>query len=175
LDQKYLYFYLSNKLINKILINDKNKQQKISEELMHREKLITNIPYLIYNTKKPFFDSMPNNTISLININSIKDFEKKIGRKIQKERFRANFYIKNIDAWSEFNWINKKILINNSLFMVLKKIPRCSATNLVPNLNISDINIPLTLKKIYGHINMGVYLVPLTDGKVEVGNRINVY
>ena len=175
LDHKYLYFYLSNQLINKILINDKSEQQSFSVELMNREKLIKNIPYLIYNIQNPFFDSMPNNTISLININTIKDFEKKIGRKIQKERFRANFYIKDIDPWDEFNLINKKILINNSLFKVLKKIPRCSATNLVPNLDISDINIPLTLKKIYGHINMGVYLVPLTDGVVEVGNKINVF
>ena len=137
-----------------------------------REKLIKSTPYLIYNDKNPFFDTMPHNSISLININSIKDFEKIIERKIELERFRANLYIKNAAPWEEFNWINKKILINNCLFKVVKKIPRCSATNLIPNFDISNINLPIKLKKCYGHSNMGVYLIPLTDGEVEIGNII---
>jgi uncharacterized protein len=175
LDNKYLYFYLSNKLINKILLKNENQYQLFSDELMNREKSIKQKPYLIYNQNNPFFDTMPDNSISLINISSIKDFEKKINRKIEIERFRANFYIKDLNPWKEFNWLNKKISINNSVFKVVKKIPRCSATNLVPNLDISDINIPSKLKTVYGHINMGIYLVPLTDGIVKVGNNIDVY
>lgn len=174
LDKKYLYFYLSNKLINKIILNNENEYQSFSDELMDREKSIKQTPYLIYNPKNPFFDTMPDNSISLINISTIKDFEKKINRKIEIERFRANFYINDLEPWEEFNWINKSISINNTSFKVTKKIPRCTATNLVPNLDISDINIPSKLRKNYGHINMGIYLVPLSNGVVEVGNKINV-
>ena len=65
---------------------------------MSREKLITNTPYLIHNEDFPFFDTMPYNSISLININSIKDLEKKINRKIEFERFRANVYIKKYQS-----------------------------------------------------------------------------
>ena len=118
---------------------------------------------------------MPQNSISLINLNSVKDFEKKINYKIDHERFRGNIYINNVYPWAEFEWINKEILINDCSFQVFKKIPRCSATSLVLDSNKSDINLPKKLRETYGHINMGIYLVPLTDGIVKVGNNIDVY
>ena len=115
---------------------------------------------------------MPHNSISLINMNSINDFSKKINYKINHERFRGNIYIKNLEAWSEFDWINKKILINNCLFKVLSKIGRCSATNLSTDSVIPDINLPKTLRKVYGHINMGIYLKPLNNGKIFIKDFI---
>ena len=141
---------------------------------MSREKLIKNTPYLIHNEEHPFFDTMPYNSISLININSIKDFEKKINRKIEFERFRANAYIKNIDPWVEFSWINKKVLIENCLFRVVKRISRCSATNLIPNSGISDMNLPRVLKECYGFSDMGIYLIPLSDGEIKIGDIIKL-
>ena len=117
-----LSLFLNKKLINKITLDNKDNLKIFSNDLMSREKLITNTPYLIHNEDFPFFDTMPYNSISLININSVKDFEKKINRKIEFERFRANIYIKDIDPWIEFNWINKKILVNDCLFKVVKKI-----------------------------------------------------
>ncbi|MDC0585736.1 MOSC domain-containing protein, partial [Candidatus Pelagibacter sp.] len=71
------------------------------------------------------------------------------------------------------NWINKVILINNIQFKVLKNIPRCSATNLKINSNESDINLPNMLNKIYGHVDMGIYLAPLQNGQVKVGDTIS--
>ena len=119
-----LSLFLNKKLINKITLDNKDNLKIFSNDLMSREKLITNTPYLIHNEDFPFFDTMPYNSISLININSIKDLEKKINRKIEFERFRANVYIKNIEPWFEFGWINKKILIDDCLFKVVKKISR---------------------------------------------------
>jgi uncharacterized protein YcbX len=117
---------------------------------------------------------MPQNSISLVNMNSIKDFEKKIDHKLNHERFRGNIYINNIDPWVEFNWINKKIFINDCSFMVLKKIPRCSATNLGLNSDIFDINVPQKLRAIYGHIDMGIYLKPLNDGTININDKIKL-
>jgi uncharacterized protein YcbX len=117
---------------------------------------------------------MPHNSISLINMNSIRDLEKKANHKISHDRFRGNIYIKNIDPWIEFSWINKQILINDCLFKVAEKIPRCSATNLVPNSDVVDINLPKKLREIYGHINMGIYLKPLTDGKINISDQIKI-
>ena len=53
--------------------------------------------------------------------------------------------------------LNKIIKINQILFKVVKNIPRCSATNLLPNTDKVTINLPITLKKHYNHIDMGVY------------------
>jgi len=169
-----LFLFLNKKLINKIALDNKDNFKIFSNELMRREKLITNTPYLIHNEDCPFFDTMPYNSISLININSIKDFERKINRKIEFERFRANIYIKNIDPWIEFNWINKKILVNDCLFKVVKKISRCSATNLIPNFDTSDINLPRKLRECYGCSDMGIYLMPLSDGEIKTGGIIKL-
>jgi len=167
-----LSFLHEGNLIKKISLNDNKNLKIISDEIKNREPTINYSTYLIKNFNFPFFDTMPQNSISLINMNSIKDFEKKINHKIDHERFRANIYIENVDPWIEFEWINKTITINNCLFKVLKKIPRCSATSLILNSDKVDVNIPKKLREVFGHIELGVYLKPLTDGIININDKI---
>ena len=169
-----LKMLIKKKLIKKIDLNDDNNLKLISEELIKHATIKNYFPYLIKNVNSPFFDTMPQNSISLINISSIKDFEKKIDHKIDHERFRGNIYINNIKPWNEFSWINKKIIINDCSFIVLKKIPRCSATNLRLNSDIFDINVPQKLREVYGHIDMGVYLKPLNNGTININDTIKL-
>ena len=165
---------LENNLINSISTKNRNNFGIISQELMSREKLIQNPIYLIYNDKFPFFDTMPDNSISLINLSSVEHFVNKTSLKIEHERFRGNIYIKGMPPWKEFQWIGKKININDCHFAVTGKIPRCSATNLKPGEVKDDINLPLRLRKVYGHINMGVYLIPLNDGIINIDNEVRL-
>ena len=126
----------------------------------------------------PFYDTTHSekvfNTISLINLNSVKDFEIKIGKTIEFQRFRGNIYVKDLDAWKEREWLGKILLINDIQFKVLKYIPRCSATNLKVNSDDIDINIPSQLKKTYNHMDMGVYLLPLDSGQISEGDKITL-
>jgi len=165
----------NNKQISTHSIEDK---EAISKEI---SKLEPNLPgpiFFLKNELFPFYDttnsSSVSNTISLINLNSIKDFNQKINKEIEFERFRGNIYVKDIDAFEERNWINKTIKINEAEFKVLKHIPRCSATNLKVNSDQADINLPNELKKVYGHMDMGIYLYPLNDGKISVNDEINI-
>ena len=64
--------------------------------------------------------------------------------------------------------------INNISFKVLKNIERCSAINLRPNTDKITINLPLSLKKLYNHIDMGVYLEALEDGEINIGDNITI-
>ena len=169
-----LSLLLEKNLIKKIDLNNDNNLKLIAEELKKRETAINYIPYLIKNVDFPFFDTMPQNSVSLINMNSIKDFEKKIDYKVDHERFRGNIYIDDIDPWVESSWINKKITINDCSFIVLKKIRRCSATNLRLNSDIIDINVPQKLREVYGHIDMGVYLKPLNNGTINIKDTITL-
>ena len=125
----------------------------------------------------PFYDTTNNskvlNTVSLVNLNSIKNFEEKIDQQIEFERFRGNIYIKDIDAFEERNWINKILTINQVEFKVLQHIPRCSATNIKINSDEADMNLPNQLKKTYGHMDMGIYLYPLSNGKISIDDKIN--
>ena len=125
--------------------------------------------------KNPFFDTMPDNSISLINKKSINDFSKKISIDIEFERFRANIYIDGLAAWEERNWIGKTIKINNVDFVVSDEISRCSATNLRPSTDIVTINLPKELKKIYDHINMRLYIVPQQNGVISKEDKIIIH
>ena len=165
----------NNKQISTHSIEDKNA---ISKEISKLEADLPGPIYFLKNELFPFYDttnsSNVSNTISLINLNSIKDFNQKINKKIEFQRFRGNIYVKDLDAFEERNWINKTIKINEAEFKVLKHIPRCSATNLKVNSDQADINLPNELKKVYGHMDMGIYLYPLNNGKISVNDEINI-
>tara|TARA_B100000965_G_C19520600_1_gene726317 strand:- start:480 stop:1259 length:780 start_codon:yes stop_codon:yes gene_type:complete len=181
---KYNFIYEKNRLTltldNKDLISispdDPNERLLLSNKLMELENSLVKPISLLKNLEFPFYDTSHSNNIfnsmSLINLNSIKDFEKKIDQKVEIQRFRANFYVNGIDAWEERNWIGKIIKINNVSFKVEKNIPRCVAINLKPKTDNNDLNLLQSLKKVYNHFDMGIYLSALNDGEIEVGNKI---
>mgnify|MGYP001214023347 FL=1 len=169
---------LNNERIFSVKINDQYISSLITNKFFELEKSLKGPFFLLKNKNFPFYDTTHSNkilnSISLINLSSVNDFEEKIDQKIESERFRGNFYIKGLDAWAEREWINKTIKINDVFFKVEKNIPRCSATNLKPNTVKKTIDLPNLLKKNYGHIEMGVYLIPLNDGNVKTGNKIEL-
>ena len=148
---KALTLFEENHKIISTFSDNKDEYYIICNKLLELEKTLTEPIFLLKNEDYPFFDTthsnIISNTISLININSIKDFEIKSKEIFELERFRGNFYIDGLDPWQERNWINKIIKINNISFKVQKNIPRCSATNLKPSTAQTTINLPMTLKK----------------------------
>jgi len=183
---KYNFVYENNKLtlvlnnenIISILADDPNERLLLSNKLMELENSLSQPISLLKNIDFPFYDTSNSNNVfnsmSLINLNSIKDFEKKINEKVEFQRFRANFYVDGIDAWEECNWIGKIIKINNISFKVEKNIPRCVAINLKPKTDDNSLNLLQSLKKTYNHFDLGIYLTPFNNGKVEIGNRVEV-
>ena len=183
---KYNFSYDGNKLtlmldgkeIISISPNNQNKKFLLSKKLFELESTLVNPITLLKNTEYPFYDTSHSknifNSISLINLNSIKDFEKKIGEEVELQRFRGNIYVDGISEWEERNWINKTIKINKTSFKVEKNIPRCVAINLKPNTDDNSLNLLNSLKKTYNHFDMGVYLTALEDGKVNVGDRVEL-
>ncbi len=181
---KYNFVYENNKLtltynnkdIISISVDSLNERLLLSNKLMELENSLSQPISLLKNTDFPFYDTSHSNNIfnsmSLINLNSIKDFEKKINEKIQIQRFRANFYVDGIEAWEERNWVGKIIKINNTSFKVEKNIPRCVAINLEPKTDDNSLNLLQSLKKTYNHFDMGVYLTSLENGKIEIGSKI---
>ena len=137
------------------------------------------ITSLMKNNDFPFFDtSISNkvdfvNSVSLLNIESINDFQKKIDKKIETSIFRGNICVDGIEPWKEMEWIGKIIKINNVSFKVEKSIPRCVAINLKPKSDDNSLNLLQLLKKTYNHFDMGIYLTALDDGEISVGSTIN--
>jgi len=175
-DANVLILFKSVEKIISILCDNQDKYNIISHHLLRLEKSILKPIFLLKNENYPFFDTTHSNkisnSISLININSIKDLEKKTKKTIEFERFRGNLYIDGIKPWQERNWIKKIIKINDVSYKVEKNIARCSAINLEPNTDNATINLPMILKKYYNHIDMGVYLTPLDDGEINIGDQV---
>ena len=183
---KYNFTYKDNKLALilggeeqiSITTGDLDQRSKLINKLLDLESSLKKPMFLLQNNEFPFYDTSNSNkvfnSISLINLNSIEDFEKRINQKVEFQRFRGNFYVDGIDAWEERNWIGKNIKINNVLFKVERNIPRCVAINLKPKTDNSDLNLLQSLKKTYNHFDMGIYLRSLNDGKIKVGNVIKL-
>ena len=181
---KYNFIYENNKLTltlkdkELISIDPDNSEDLslISEKLLELETSLTKPIFFLKNSDFPFYDTTNSNNVlnsmSLINLNSIKDFEKKINEKIETQRFRGNFYVEGIEALEERNWINKIIKINNISFKVEKNIPRCIAINIKPKTDDNSLNLLQLLKKSYNHFDMGLYLTALDDGKINVGDKV---
>ena len=132
------------------------------------------------NDDFPFFDTSISkkvdfiNSVSLLNIQSINDFEKRVNKKIETSIFRGNICVDGIEPWKEREWIGKIIKINNVSFKVEKNIPRCVAINLKPQSEDNSFNLLQLLKKNYNHFDMGIYLRVLEDGKINVGDKIQL-
>jgi len=183
---KYNFIYENKRLtltqdkkdIISISAEDQNERLLLSNRLMELESSLIKPIFLLKNSDFPFYDTSHSNNVfnsmSLINLNSIKDFEKKINEKVELQRFRANFYVDGIEALEERSWIGKIIKINNVSFKVEKNIPRCVAINLKPKTDDNSLNLLQSLKKTYNHFDMGIYLSALSDGKIEIGNEIEV-
>ena len=183
---KYNFTYKDNKLALilggeeqvSIIADDLDQRSKLINKLIDLESSLKKPIFLLKNNEFPFYDTSNSNkvfnSISLINLNSIGDFKKRINQKVEFQRFRGNFYVDGIDAWEERNWIGKNIKINNVLFKVERNIPRCVAINLKPKTDHSDLNLLQSLKKAYNHFDMGIYLRSLNDGKIKVGNAIKL-
>ncbi len=183
---KYNFSYSNNKLslnlsdkeIISISPDNQEERSLLANKLIELENSLSKPIFLLKNNEFPFFDTSNSNkvfnSISLINLNSIVDFEKKINKKVEFQRFRANFYIDGIQAWEERNWIGKIIKINNISFKVEKNIPRCVAINLQPKTEKITNNMLLSLKKTYNHFDMGIYLTALNDGDIKIGNKVEL-
>ena len=170
---------LKDKKILTIDINQLSEREKLSNKIIELEDSLKQTIVLMKNYEFPFFDtSISNkvdfvNSVSLLNIKSINDFQKKIDKKIETSIFRGNICVDGIEPWKEMEWIGKIIKINNVSFKVEKSIPRCVAINLKPKSDDNSLNLLQLLKKTYNHFDMGIYLTALDDGEISVGSTIN--
>jgi len=185
---KYNFFFKDEKLtltlkdkeILTIDVNQLSERQVLSNKITELESSLKQPIVLMNNIDFPFFDTSISkkvdfvNSVSLLNIQSIHDFQKKIDKEIETSIFRGNIYVDGIEPWKEREWIGKIIKINGISFKVEKYIPRCVAINLKPQTDDNSLNLLQLLKKTYNHFDMGIYLTALDDGEINIGNQVTL-
>lgn len=114
------------------------------------------------------------NAVSLINLESLRDFEMRVGKEILPARFRANIYFDGWPAFSELELVGREIMIGEARAIVTLRTRRCAATEVNPRTARRDIPVPRLLMQHYGHSDLGIYAEIQDDAVIEPGSRISV-
>lgn len=120
------------------------------------------------------FSDVGRNVVSIINLASVEDLAKVIGRPVHPLRFRGNLHVTGWPAWHEFELMDRVLAIGEARLKVVKRIKRCAATNVDPDSAARDMTIPATLLQTYGHPDCGIYAEVIAGGRIAAGDRIAV-
>jgi uncharacterized protein YcbX len=112
--------------------------------------------------------------VSLINLASLRDYEARVGARRHLRRFRANVWFSGAAAWSERNWVGQQLQVGGALLRVTKPINRCAATQVNPMTAERDADPLEELRRLYGHVELGVHAEVVEGGRFAVGDAIEV-
>lgn len=116
----------------------------------------------------------PFKLVSIINLATLREVEKLIGKPVDPLRFRANVYVEGLEPWEDHDWIGKTIRLGSATLKGFHKIPRCAATNVDPVTAARDMEIPKVLQRVYGHVDLGIYAEVTAAGAVQPGDTIGL-
>ena len=112
------------------------------------------------------------NAVSLINLSSVQDLERRIGAPVNPLRFRANIYFAGWPPFAELALLDEEIAIGGVRLKVTRRTRRCAATEVNPITARRDLPIPRLIMQTYGHTDMGVYAEVLNAGIIRPGDAI---
>jgi len=119
------------------------------------------------------FSDVSAKVVSIINLASVAAIETIVGAPVHPLRFRANLYVEGWPAWSELDMVGQEISIGNARLKVTKRIMRCAATNVDPEMGIRDLQIPATLMRTFQHADCGTYARVVEAGEIRPGEPIS--
>lgn len=120
------------------------------------------------------FSDAREKVVSLINLASVADLERVVGRPVDPIRFRGNVYVEGLPAWTEFDWVGREIAIGNARLRIVRRIPRCPATDVDPISGARDMTIPRTLMAAFGHADLGLYAEVTAGGAITIGDGVRL-
>lgn len=118
------------------------------------------------------FSDVPAKCLHIVNLETVRDLSRSLGRPVDPLRFRANLYIEGLPAWSEFDWVQRTLTIGEAEVQVFARTERCDATDVNPATAERDMSIPSALRRLKGHCHLGVYAKVTTGGRISVGDAV---
>ena len=113
--------------------------------------------------------------ISLAALDSLTDLGAAAGLDVDFRRFRLNFALEEAEAWSEFNWVGRRLRIGADVEIgVTARLQRCNAINASPTGAGRDTELMGVLQDAYGHLDFGVEANVLSGGLVSVGDPLRI-
>jgi GntR family transcriptional regulator / MocR family aminotransferase len=112
--------------------------------------------------------------VSLINLASVRELEKRWDVSLDPLRFRANIYIDDAEPFRELDWVGREIRLGDTSAEVVARNGRCAATNVNPATGVRDRDVPGRLRSDFGHKDLGVYLKVTHAGLMKKGDAVEV-
>jgi uncharacterized protein YcbX len=109
------------------------------------------------------------NAISVLNLASAEKLGEQLNAEIHPARFRANIEIDGLPPFSELDAVGSVLRFGDVELKILSRTKRCAATEVNPDTAERDLKIPYLIRKLMGHMDMGVYVEVAKGGKLSVG------
>jgi uncharacterized protein YcbX len=120
------------------------------------------------------FSDVAKKVVSFINLASLSAIENMVGFPVHPLRFRANVYVRGWPAWHEASLLGETLRIGGARLKIVKRITRCAAVNVDPELAVRDMEIPNTLMRRLGHNECGIYAEVVEGGSIGIGDAVAV-
>jgi len=120
------------------------------------------------------FSDVARKVVSIINLSSLEAIENMVDAPVHPLRFRANVYVRGWPAWHEAGLLGETLAIGRARLKVVKRITRCAAVNVDPDLAVRDLEIPNSLMRRFGHNECGIYAEVIEGGNISVGDEVAV-
>jgi uncharacterized protein len=112
------------------------------------------------------FSDVPIKCLHVVNLASVRELQRTVGKPVNPLRFRANLYVEGIEPWAELSWTGRELAIGDARLEVVARTQRCDATNVDPATAARDLALPSVLQRTWGHADFGIY------AKVKAGGAI---
>jgi len=129
-------------------------------------------PPKIVHAEGHSFSDVAAKCLHIVNLASVRELERTLGRPVDPLRFRANLYFDGAEPWAECGWLNKEIAIGPVRLSAFARTTRCEATSVDPATGARDMAIPAHLQRTWGHADFGIYARVVTGGELAVGADI---
>lgn len=120
------------------------------------------------------FSDVAAKCVHIVNLASVRELERVIGRKVDPLRFRANVYLEGVAPWAELDWMDREIGIGPVRVQAFARTRRCEATNVDPGSGARDMAVPAALARTWGHQDFGIYARVVVGGVIAPGTTIAV-
>lgn len=131
-------------------------------------------PPRILTARNYSFSDVAAKVVSIINLASVAEVGRMVGREIDPLRFRGNLHVEGWPDWGEFELMKQKFTIGSATLKIVKRIVRCAAVNVDPTSAARDLEIPKALMQHLGHMDCGVYAEVVSDGEVADGDALTM-
>lgn len=149
--------------------------RQLIEQFMasYMEKDLRGAPHIVSAPGHSFTD-VAVKCAHIVNLASVRELERALGKSVDPLRFRANIYVDTGTPWVEFSWVGRQLNIGDVALDVIDRTSRCEATNVDPQTAERDMAIPAALIRTYGHDDFGIYAGVAQGGTIKTGDTVGV-